>query len=301
MNIKFTPGVYVSNPRFNSFKQDVMASYNSVDTPEELAELVDDVIANPENKIGEGTSKVAYAIPGIEKFVVAQMKNTPRMSREIIGCDGILSKYNFGEPIATNGSDLVIMEKIEGVAHSIPEWIKSLDASLSGIKPTKQKSKEFLAQITKIEDFPVESYVDLAQKIKYLSDNGIRMDSINPNNLMIDSKNRQFNLIDQMDIKDKSIIKKYPINTTQDMISIVLDGLMHSSFLEQLDEVDKQKLITSSKKIIKKCRMAGKIAGLENDNTNLLTLYKKMGERRGKDAVKLYDGFVEIYKDSLFD
>lgn len=45
MNITFSPQIYfTSNPRFDSFKKDVTASYNEVDTPEELNKLIDQTI-----------------------------------------------------------------------------------------------------------------------------------------------------------------------------------------------------------------------------------------------------------------
>lgn len=259
-----------------------------------------------ENRIGEGTKKVVYSIPNIDNYVVGFLKKAQSDNKAPIeGYDNPFPEQNFGQAIAGNNADLIVMQKLDGASFSIPDWTFHFKNLVYQNEPITQKEAQiFLSQARKIEQLPIEAYVYLAEQIKYLSDKGIKIDSINPNNVLVDYDSKKLRYIDLFEDPSKFEAIN-PKNSTHDMINLLTDSLLHAEYIAALDDTDADELKAITKSIIKKCKKAGKIAGLSSSSSPAIemmsliqnNLMKKFN--RNPNYLKCYAKFCALYDKEI--
>ena len=271
---------------------------------EDFEKIARTIYENPDNIIGEGHSKLVYKIDGIKDFVLAVIKSelNPASTGTFEAVENLLPKYNFGQPIATNNNGLVILGKVNGREHSIHNWHRF---GIIGEAITHSQAEDFLSKIEEIETFPMDAFEHLGSEIKYLNEKSIRMDSINPNNILFDSEEKQLNFID-VEYKDIFTALPKPLNGVRDMIAILLDSLLHKKYFETLTTPQQNRLFEISKTIIEKCKAAASNINLHNDTANTRrTLEIAANDLARKSntninhAIDNYDYFVSAYKDLL--
>ncbi len=221
-----------------------------------------------ENKLGQGAKKVVYSIDGINEYVIARLLQPDReLGDEFIECENPYPRYNFSLPVMRN-SDFMIMEKIDGEPYGMDNWNAKYIGVVRNNKPiSNEDARSFLKKMTELEKFPLKSYVDFASQVKYLSDNGIKIDFFNPNNVMVDFASKKIQYFDFFEDPSKFLFLRPEINCTQDIICVLCDALLHDECMKALDDSDKKKLYEATKSIIEKCETAGSITGLSDDKT----------------------------------
>ena len=108
-----------------------------------------------------------------------------------------------GQPIAEddNGT-IIIMKKVKGVPNSVEHHHIFAYTISNQKRAAKEKSQEYLHKIRLLKDFPQEAYDKLAKQLMYIDKFSDLVDFITPNNLLIDTENLQFNLVDMTDMAD---------------------------------------------------------------------------------------------------
>ena len=272
----------------------------------DLNEAAFELTSKEENKLGQGAKKVVYSIDGIDDFVIARLlKPDNNFGDEFIECENPYPKYNFSLPVLRN-SNFMIMEKVNGQSYGMYDWrTKYVGYIQTGKAIPSQDAKSFLDKLSELEKFPLNSFVDFASQVKYLSDHGIKIDFFNPNNIMIDFANKKIQYFDFFEDPSKFLFLKPDINCTQDIICVLCDALLHDECMKALDEKDKIKLSEVTKSIIQKCKMAGKIVGLSDAKTITERTYsfvqnslmkKGLGDKK---YMQCYKKFESRYFDSL--
>lgn len=204
-----------------------------------------------QNKIGSGANSSVY------KFSNEQMRNwvikvhksitTPAEVKnlEIKPVLDELTGMNFGQPIAEIGGGIQILKRVNGTAHSIENWSKRKEEHLP---PTKIETEKFLNDIKRIASFPQAAFDDLAKQLEILNTKGYKVDSFNPNNLLVDFERSQLHIIDFY--KYEPDANK---NTVYDLIGLLTDYANLEIHYNNLRDGQKQQLIDTTKLLFEKC------------------------------------------------
>ena len=285
---------------YHTFIKEVERVYGTKD----FTKIVRTIYENPNNLIGEGHFKLVYKIDGLKDFVLAVLKgefNQASVSA-FEASEKFLPKYNFGQPIATNNNGLLILGKVNGKEHSIHNWHRF---GIMGEEINPSHAVDFLSKIEEIKTFPLDAFEHFSSEIKYLNENSIRMDSINPNNILIDSEAKTLNFID-VEYKDIFNVLPRPFNSVSDIIAIFLDSLLHRKFVEMLTNSQQKNLLEASKLIIEKCKAAASNINLHNNSANtrrtLEIAAKDIEQQTNRNidyVIDNYDYFESMYKDFL--
>lgn len=157
-----------------------------------IAKVIISSINNPENILGVGKEGSVYKIEKISDYVVKIPNNLllKEIKEDFIAIKDYFPLYNFGQAVAANSNNIEILKRVYGNPHG-----PLMD------KVSKQKNKLLqedaimtLNQIINISNFPIKSYIELADQIKVINQNSIFcVDMLNPNNLMVDNKKRSYN------------------------------------------------------------------------------------------------------------
>ena len=97
---------------------------------------------NSENIIGQGANSIVYNLPQLDDYVLKVLnKDDPNK----IDMNEFPSDVNLGQPVwqDKNNPRLLILKKIEGKEHSIPNWSKTVGIPLY---VTKEQSTKFAQQ-----------------------------------------------------------------------------------------------------------------------------------------------------------
>ena len=287
---------------FEEFSKEIQRVYSVND----FSYVCKSIYKNPNNIIGEGNSKIVYKIDGVSDYVLAASKRSDYLTgsgNSFIPVPNTLQKYNFGQAIATNGHGLQILRKVEGQEHSLDNWHRF---GLQGFAVNKKQAEQFCSKVSEISALPLISYEQFALKLKYLNEKSIRVDSLNPNNILYDEKSKSINVVDLIDNKKALTRLSQPLNGKRDMISMILDSVMHKKIIEALNHIEQNELSYLSKIIIDKCKMASENVNLHNDPLNTRKFLEIVIERlqnRNKKSYEFlmanYDEFVSMYKDIL--
>ena len=155
------------------------------------------------------------------------------------------------------------MKKIEGNVHSIKDWSYKINGN---IPVSKAEALQFVSSLYEIANFPQSSFDDYANQLKLLGENGYKQDSINPNNILVNSKQQKLHIIDTFKADNEA-----HVNSRLDLINVLLDFSFFDKFYEKLDKTGKEELLKSAQTIINKCNIASQKAGLPQDEKTYLT------------------------------
>lgn len=140
----------------------------------------------PKNLIGEGKNSKVYNFlePEFKDYVIKVIK--PDAIEQNISLNE-LPKYNLGQAVMKIQDNIYILKKQSGVQHGFTNWCDIINGKV-GIN--KNQALEFAQNIKKISEMPNSTFHELAKISKYLTENNYKIDSINPNNLLIDYKKK---------------------------------------------------------------------------------------------------------------
>jgi len=286
---------------FDTFTKIAARVFGDKPLEEELLKIC----RNPQYIIGEGNCKQVYSIPGIKDYVLAIVKHkfdSLEKPMPLYGVKNDLEKFNFGQIIAKNLNGMCIAGKVEGEEHSLPKWIFEIKTfHRSGIF-LESKAELLLNKLRNIATFPMKSYEELAAKFKYLNEHSRRVDSINPNNILVDNPSKSLNIID---LDEKTFNLPNPLNGVRDMEVLLLDSMMHDGCKKALSTQKAETLTEISKIIIEKCKAAARHVNLRNNPQNTLLYFERKQDevfKRSKKNNVFTDGyqkFLGLYKDIL--
>lgn len=247
------------------------------------------------NLLGLGNANRAYSIDSYPNFVLRVPKSFVPQNDTIFFYKPIspeLQEYNFGLPIVNLGHGVEILNKVEGESNSIPNWINQMKKSVYYSEPVgKSDAKTFLNNLIKISNFPIEAYVDLAKKFKSLNDTPYTPDFLNPNNILVDFKNKKFNVIDLW--KNG----KYDVDGIagcEQMQLMLCDGILHEDIKKALQPEDTKKFQDAIINIIDHCKKASNIVQLPDAEYEIITACKFL-DKIIKSKYNIDTDFLERY------
>ena len=201
------------------------------------------------NKIGEGRSSEAFEIPQIDDYIIKMDKElainifTPvkplkKVPQEFYG-------FNFGQPVADNGKGISVHMKVPGKAYGLNNWI----SYYSRLKcPERQEVNDFIYNdLAQLSEFPQTAFDDFVKRISFvLAKTKSFFDFYNPNNFIIDFKNKRINVVD---VSSKNEPRFSDYNT---MVNAFCDReFLYWGSDKALEDSDK-----FIKKIVEKCSKA---------------------------------------------
>ncbi len=282
---------------------DFMSKMRKVYPNKTAEDVLKETISKQENRLGEGVKKIVYSIDGIDDYVVALMKKgEEKKGSKLTPVKDPFPGFNFGQEIATNNGNLIVMKRIFGDLHSIPDWTKKYQGVVyRGEDITQEDAQLFLTKLSDVESLPIESYVDFAQQVKYLTDKRIKIDMFNPNNIIVDPQSKKITYFDLFENPSIFHCLGEELNGTQDMINILCDALLHGQYAKVLGQKEQEELISKTKSISEKCHIAGAIVGLSDDSSIAYRTYKFLQDRlhkkdgRNTKYLELYSDFQRMY------
>lgn len=208
------------------------------------------------NIIGEGKNSKVYKFldDSLSKYVIKVLKpncnSTPSLNE--------LPRYNFGQAICKIQDNIYVLRKQYGVQHGFTKWRDIVN----GKNLEKEEAKSFLEDLKKISNMPDKTFDSYAEKTKYISENGYKSDSINPNNILIDYDKNEINIIDYFKTNKKYVNSK---NCYLDMACNLLDFMNFKKIYDVLSKSEQKEFIESANIITKKCYEAAKRTGLSTN------------------------------------
>lgn len=249
----------IDNYSFEKFnKARIKAGINTIsDLEENIRE---------ENLLGTGANSCVYSFNDkrLSKWAlkVDKIPFKPSSKSLFSKTDDEFKKINIGQEIAKSGDRYRILKKIEGKTHSIKDWSYKVDYD---IPISQTEAHQFASSLYEIANFPQSTFDDYANQLKLLGEKGYKQDSINPNNIIVNSKQKKLHIIDSF-----KAVNEAHVNSRVDLINVLLDFSLFDKFYNQLDETGKAELLKSAQTIINKCNIASKKANLPQDEATYL-------------------------------
>lgn len=285
--------------------QDFFHKCRYVCKDENISDLIKKSIQNNKNFIGSGKDHRVYKLDGVNDYVVRVPLNINDdcFAEELKPITDYFPNVNVGQAVAGNNRGVSVLKKVKGYEHGIKMSKLFAQKNL----PTQEDAEIFLQQLKIIAGFENASYVDLAKQFKQINKSERFFVDTNPNNLMVDVLNNKLTVIDLFDKTQVPGLENFTSHVNA-MISLILDGQMHTRFLEKLSDVKKQEMINTSRIIIDKCKNAGLQAGILQskisvadyfDNLMNFVYFKKGQKHTGITWGERYNDFCNLYKDIL--
>ena len=260
--------------------------------------------------LGEGANSKVYKLPFLDDYVLKVLnKEDPN---EILKND-FPPEVNLGQPIWQNPKNprLLILKRISGKEHSIPSWTKTIyNPETNFPEPvTKAQAKLFYSQLTQIAKMPQATFDKLAKEVKILDEKGYKLDSINPNNLMVDTEKKEIHIIDFFKAPEHEK-EKYQ-NCAIDLTAVTADFTLFPEYYDKLDTIDQKFLMMSLSRINRKIHFACEKAGLSCDENKFrtyirttsrwFTAHSVPNEKTGGTYFRYYDVRMEDFLKMLND
>lgn len=239
-------------------------------------------------RIGSGANAFVFAIKGVDDYVlkvkrglkIGLFSKVPPLKK----VKNELYSYNFGQPVADNNNGVEVLMKCDGEPYSFRDWYDVVDNGLESAGDVHR----LVEQMTKIADFPQESFDNFAKKVYFLKNIARKEpDLFNPNNILVDYKNKVFNLID---IDKQFCASPVPLYLDT-LVSTFTEGHMPGDVLNLLNENGRAKYANSAKIIEEKCKKALIKQGF--------TKCSEMNEPQSPDKEKI-NALIELVND-LFE
>ena len=294
----------VNNPYFDKFLKAFVQKYGDIP----LENVVNNIFKRCK-ELGVGASKRVWLFPELEDYVVALMYRLPvkKKAPKIQAVNMKYSECNFGEPIATNGYNILIMERVPGVSNSC-KYIQANDYICANNTATRQMAKEYLAKLELFKNFPQAAYDDLIRQVEICAKQGEFIDFLNPNNILIDTDKNMFHIIDLFSKKESSPIRSFvsknrtvaKTSGVYDAIHLLLCPRQQSYFLEQMTTAEKAKTINMSKNVINKVIQASKNTSLPKTDDLMQRIMWFVGVRdHNENYFTRYADFLKTYQKDL--
>ena len=216
-----------------------------------------------EQMIGQVANSIVYSIPYSSDFCL-KVLNKPDPNK--IKSDEFPQGVNLGQPVwqDEDNPNILMLRRIKGEENSIPNWSKTIFDPQTGAPQsvTKEQAGIYLSKVRAIANMPQKSYNELAYKIKILEDRGYKLDSINPNNLIVNFDDNEINVIDYFKIPPYDIDKGVYKNCYLDIVSLALDFTLLPEYFDKLSKEEQDELADCIAKINSKAYLAAVSQGL---------------------------------------
>lgn len=222
--------------------------------------------------LGEGANSKVYEIPGNKDYVVKVLNKLDPNNVTI----GAFPDYiNVGQPIWQSpvNPQILILKRVIGKEHSIPNWSGTIynPKTKQPEKVTKRQAKLFCSKVHKLASMDAEKYYNFAKKVKVIDEKGYKLDSINPNNLMVSDD--EISVIDFFKIDEGS--EKFYQNSANDIIALMLDFTLFPEYYDKSNNKMKQQLIKDVSEITNKVYKTSKRAGIDCGDEKFTTYINK--------------------------
>lgn len=225
------------------------------------------------NIIGKGANSIVYRIPKLNDYVLKVLnKDDPNG----INIGEFPSDVNVGQPIWQDPKNPrhLILKKVEGKEHSIPNWNTTIwnPETFSPQKVTNEQAELFFEQIDELAKFPQSSFDELAQKAKMLDDKGFKIDSINPNNLIIDKDKEKIHIIDFFKVAshERDVYR----NSYMDLVAVALDFTLFPEYFDKMNYLEQRQMMENVEIIEKKVLEASQKCGFSCDKNRFKTFIR---------------------------
>jgi len=277
---------------------------------EDFSKVAPRVCADKNNIVGEGASKYVFKIDGADDYLLALIKkeyNPKSAPTQFTACDIPLPEYNFGQALLDNGKGLMVMKKSNGVPHSLSRWVVCCARVCGNHGPMRREdARKALYKIREIANMPMEAFNHFTRQVKYLGENSLPLDTVNPNNVLVDKKNQRLNMIDVLDGPKYLQQLPKPMNGVRNIEAVLLDSILHCEYLKVLSPKEQNIMKDASRIVIAKCQKAARNVGLINDQNNVQKYFELLIENtRGFKSeirskfLRNYLTFTALYKDEL--
>lgn len=151
------------------------------------------------NSIGEGRESIVYDIPNIDDYCIKIKKDAKlglfKKTKPLQETKNDFYGLNFGQPIADNGEGISILLKTKGETYGIKDWIKCYSSQKT---PTQAELDKYVNEdLARLSEFPQSSFDDFMKRVSLIKNVSRRhLDFFNPNNFIIDYKNKKINVVD---------------------------------------------------------------------------------------------------------
>jgi len=259
---------------------------------------IDELISlaqNDNNLRGIGANSKVYNIPYLSDYV---LKVLNKKDPNGIDIKEFPSDVNLGQPVWQSDKNprLIILKKVEGQEHSIPSWSRTMWAPeiQKPLNVTKEQSEIYFNSVEKLANMPQEAFDELCNKVRILDEKDYKVDSINPNNLIVDEN--EIHIIDYFKVKpwEKDIYQ----NSSYDLIAIMLDFTLLPEYFEKMSQEQQESFLKNAKIIFDKVQKGAEFAGFSNDIEIYKTFIKEVSkwfvpqsafEEDGTEHIRLYD------------
>ena len=259
------------------------------------------IITSHDNMLGEGKNKIVYSLPNIAEYVIALLKSQVKLTDCNIysfeQVKNLLPKFNFGQCIADNNNGLKILTRVNGKPHLLEDYVKRINSYTVNGDITQGDALRVLEKLKKLEGFPQESFDILIQKIIYLNRKNVRIDTINPNNILIEYNTKEINPIDvEFNFHTQNI--KPPYNGYNDIIYMLLNPLLHNIVLEKLPLTKKMEFIKVTKNLVNKIKHSADNIGLSSSVSTSRQVYREHDDffKNHNINVNILDSFEKFNK-----
>lgn len=253
---------------------------------------------NKENLIGMGANSKVYDIPFMDEYVLKIINPGKFEDPNSIPVGLFPDDVNLGQPVWVNPENrsILILKKIKGIVHSIENWSDFIYDKTTKLPRILERAhgEKYFEKISKISQMPQNTFDDLAKQIIVVDTTakkgqrhykGFKIDSINPNNLLIDFENNKINVIDYF-AKDNHA----HANSYMDMVASIADFTLLKEYINVIDSNKQKKLINMLKIIDKKCFQAAEKQGLSTDKNIFLNYIDEVNKYFKVLPVKYPDG-----------
>ena len=245
--------------------------------------------------MGAGANSNVFKLPYLDDYVLKVLnKDDPNG----IKMNEFPSSINMGQPVWQDEKNprLLILKKVEGKEHSIPSWTHTIwDESIK--KPhlvTKKQAQIYFESVQKLASMPQEAYDEIAYKAKLLDKKDYKIDSINPNNLIVDDN--EIHIIDYFKVKSSE--KNVYQNCSYDLVAIMLDFTLLPEYFEKMNQEQQGQFLKYAKTIFEKVQKGSEYVGFSTDveiyktyinETSKWFVTTSAFEDDGREHVRLYD------------
>lgn len=196
-NLRYIPDWFIPKEtcgNYNDFMLQMQKHYPNISTKKFIK-----TVQKEKNKIGEGREAKVYKIPKINNYVM-RVKREPKTSKifstkKFRPAQNYYYGINLGQPIADNHNGITINVRAHGEEYGIPNWINCM---YRRAYPSERSANAFVNyDLAQLSEFPLESFYDFIKKVSFIKNaTPHTFDFINPNNFIIDYKNKKINIVD---------------------------------------------------------------------------------------------------------
>ncbi len=231
-----------------------------------------------ENITGTGANSVVYNIPELDNYVLKVLHPRKNIEPNQIPLNIFPENINLGQPVWIHPDNfrLLILKKVSGEPHSIKNWSSTIwNTEINWAVPvTKEQANVYYNKVIQISDMKQSAFNDLALQIKTLDVTpknkhdtiiGFKIDSVNPNNLMVDLEKNRLNVIDYF-----AKTKPQHQNSYLDMVAVISDFTLFREYYDLLSPQQQEKLLHALKTIDKKSYAAALKVNLDTNEQKFI-------------------------------